>query len=74
MKKAATNSGRNLRSMYMSSFLIPNMPYSEYHANLHQYRQWAKPQGEFFRRIRHVATGGEEKKKEKGAELSLIES
>lgn len=74
MKKAATNSGRNLRSMYMSSFLIPNMPYSEYHANLHQYRQWAKPQGEFFRRIRHVATGGEEKKKEKGVELLLIES
>lgn len=74
MKKAATNSGRNLRSMYMSSFLIPSMPYSEYHANLHQYRQWAKRQGEFFRRIQHVDTGGGEKMKEKGAELSLIES
>ena len=73
MKKAATNSGRNLRSMYMSSFLIPNMPYSEYHANLHQYRQWAKRQGEFFRRIQHVDTGGGEKMMEKGAELSLIE-
>lgn len=48
MKKAATNSGRNLRSMYMSSFLIPSMPYSEYYANLHQYRQWAKQEREFF--------------------------
>jgi tRNA A37 N6-isopentenylltransferase MiaA len=50
------------------------MPYSEYHANLHQYRQWAKRQGEFFRRIQHVDTGRGEKMMEKGAELSLIES
>jgi hypothetical protein len=42
------NKGRNLRSIYMSSFLIPSMPYFEYHANLHQYRQRAKRECEFF--------------------------